>query len=274
MNDSVIRRRALSDEYVKIAHELTTKARSEISSKNFALTGDQSSTGKKAYPIEDEEHARSAVGFVGMHGTPQQKSEVYKDVAKKYPQLAAHSSVPALHNLAEKNASTMVSMGIPVSPSNLGYEDSLGENMLNGGLLGSTVGLLGAYGADKGPSHMLKGALIGGGIGALAGGAAHGARKLIHGKEKKAFMGAVKGGLQRAAKHLHDHEDAYELGGLGVLGAIGADRLQAHARAGAGSSNHAIEKKQLLGESGHAALDTVGLGTLAAPIMAKKLLGH
>jgi hypothetical protein len=182
MNDSVTRLRAFSDEYLKIATELTAHARSEIAPKNFALTSKQSNTGKPAYPIEDEAHAKSALGLVGMHGSAQQKSEVYADVAKKYPQLI---------------------------------------------------------------------------------------------KEKKAgFMGTVTNGLKQVGEHLHKHEDAYELGGLGVLGAIGADRLQAHARAGAGASNHAIEKKQMLGESGHAALDTAGLGMLAAPLAAKKLLGH
>lgn len=151
MNDSVIRLRAFSDEYLKIAAELTAKA---------------------------------------GHDKAEQKGDVYQDVARKYPQLAPKN---AAHGLAEKKAG---------------------------------------------------------------------------------FMGAVKGGLRAAGEHLHHHEDAYELGGLGVLGAIGADRLQAHARAGAGASNHDIEKKQLLGESGHAAVDTAGLGMLAAPLAAKKLLGR
>jgi hypothetical protein len=87
----------------------------------------------------------------------------------------------------------------------------------------------------------------------------------------------VKGGLRGAAEHLHHHEDAYELGGLGVLGAIGGDRLQAHGRAHAAgqTGEHNIEKRQLLGgETGHAALDTAGLGLLAAPLVAKKLLGR
>ncbi len=79
------------------------------------------------------------------------------------------------------------------------------------------------------------------------------------------------GALEQLARHLHKHEDPYELGGLGILGAIGADRLQAHARAAAAgdASEHAIEDKQLGGESAHALADTVGLGVLAAPIAAK-----
>lgn len=91
-------------------------------------------------------------------------------------------------------------------------------------------------------------------------------------KGKKKEASAPAGVLGRVAQHLHKHEDAYELGGLGILGAIGADRLQAHARAGAGADDHAIEKKQVMGESGHAALDTAGLGILAAPVAAHMFL--
>jgi len=78
--------------------------------------------------------------------------------------------------------------------------------------------------------------------------------------------------MRRIGEHLHKYEDPYEVGGLGVLGAIGADRLQAHARAGVGAPEEAIEHKQLLGESGHAALDTAGLGILAAPLVAKRAI--
>lgn len=210
-----------------------------------------------------EEYLKIAAELAG-------KQDVYGDVLKKLPQLA-HKEPSK-----EKKASTGVSFAVPISPSSLGAEDSLAHNMLNGGLLGGTVGLMGAYGAEKNPKHMLQSALVGGGIGAMAGAGAHGARRLLKKEEDKTagFIGAVKGGLQQAAKHLHDHEDAYEIGGLGVLGAIGADRLQAHARAGIGASNHAIENKQMLGETGHAALDTAGLGMLAAPLVAKKMLGH
>jgi hypothetical protein len=80
--------------------------------------------------------------------------------------------------------------------------------------------------------------------------------------------------LRRAAGALVKHEDPVELAGLGVLGTIGVDRLQAHARAGRGASEHDIEKKQLMGETGHAGLDTAGLAMLAAPLAAKKWAGH
>jgi len=178
----------------KMAEELSSEAREHIAKKNFALTSKQSETGKPAYPIHDAQHARTAIGMVGMHGTPQQKAEVYKDIVRKYPELAAKSK--AIQAWEEKKASEI---GIPP--------------------MGSDV-------------------------------------------------------LRRIAQHLHTHEDAYELGGLGLLGAIGLDRLQAHARAGRGAHEHDIEKRQLMGESGHAGLDTLGLGVLAAPIVAKKYLGH
>lgn len=79
----------------KVASELTEKARAHLAKKDFALTGDQSSTGKPAYPIEDRAHARAALGLVGMHGSPEQKAEVRKDVARKYPDMLKASGVMA-----------------------------------------------------------------------------------------------------------------------------------------------------------------------------------
>ena len=69
----------------KLAKDLTEEARQHIKPKNFAISAKQSDTGKPAYPIHDPKHARIALGLVGMHGTPAEKAEVRKDVAKKYP---------------------------------------------------------------------------------------------------------------------------------------------------------------------------------------------
>lgn len=80
------------------------------------------------------------------------------------------------------------------------------------------------------------------------------------------------GALSQLARHFHHYEDPYELAGLGILGGIGADRIQAHLRAGSGASEKDIEKKQLLGETGHAVADTAGLGVLALPTVSKMLL--
>ncbi len=157
---------AFVDELTKISDDLTAAARARISKKNFALTGNQSSTGKPAYPIEDRAHARAALGLVGMHGTPEQKTEVRKDVARKYPGMTA-----------EKAAGVMSRIGSALRSE--------------GGL--------------------------------------HGA----------------------------------ELAGLGMLGALPADQIQARLRAPKGED---WQKKSLLGgETGHAVGDLVGLGTLAAP---------
>lgn len=98
--------KGFGEELMKLSAELTTESRGQIAKKNFALNQKQSKTGKPAYPIHDERHARAALGFVGMHGSPTEKAEVYKDVAKKYPHLAAKSSIPALRS-KEKDSNMM-----------------------------------------------------------------------------------------------------------------------------------------------------------------------
>ena len=90
------------DELEKIGHskkeaaELTEAARDKIAPKNFALSAKQSDTGAPKYPIEDKAHAANALARVKQHGTPAEKSEVYKDVAAKFPELAHRSSVEAV----------------------------------------------------------------------------------------------------------------------------------------------------------------------------------
>lgn len=70
-------------------------------------------------------------------------------------------------------------------------------------------------------------------------------------------------------------EHGTELAGLGILATPGLDSLQAHARARlAGDKGPgAVEKRQLMGEAGHAAADVGGLGVLMAPEIAK-LMKH
>ena len=93
----------------KTAAELTAAGRNHIKEKNFALPE------QRKYPIPDAQHAASALGFVKMHGTPAEKSQVYAAVAKKYPELAARSSVQAVQNKAEekKHASKLVLTNAP-----------------------------------------------------------------------------------------------------------------------------------------------------------------
>lgn len=80
----------------KAAADLTAASRDQVAKKNFALSAKQSDTGKPAYPIHDKAHAANALARVKQHGSPAEKSEVYKDVARKFPELASKSSVPAL----------------------------------------------------------------------------------------------------------------------------------------------------------------------------------
>jgi ribosome assembly protein YihI (activator of Der GTPase) len=76
--------------FEKLANELTAETRDSIKTKNFAIP-----KGRR-YPIENEAHARNALARVDQHGSPGEKHQVYAAVAKKYPGLAARSSVPGV----------------------------------------------------------------------------------------------------------------------------------------------------------------------------------
>ncbi len=54
--------------------KLTSRGRKRIKKSNFALSK------KKAYPIHDISHARSALSMVAKHGTPAEKATVRKKV--------------------------------------------------------------------------------------------------------------------------------------------------------------------------------------------------
>lgn len=216
----------LADEFLmildKAAAELTPQGRAEISKKNFALTGSQSSTGQCAYPIQDEAHARAALGFVGMHGSESQRHEVYKDIARKYPHLAAKSSIPALKGLVKEKDANLGSdtMGVP-------------------GMGGSQMGM--------GPQDKMGAAKVAAGI------------------------------IQRLAAGLGSTAGTHkaELAGLGILAAPAADHLQARIRSGlAGEGAHGAEKRQLMGETGHALTELGGLGVLAGPSIAHLAVPH
>lgn len=76
---------------VKNAKDLTPAARAKIKKKNFAIPerADTPEEKKKPgnYPIHDREHARAALGFVAMHGTPEEKAKVRRKVCQKYPDM-------------------------------------------------------------------------------------------------------------------------------------------------------------------------------------------
>jgi hypothetical protein len=59
--------------------ELSSGARKKLSAKSFAEPK------KRAYPIQDEAHARNALARVSQHGSPAEKAQVRAKVAKKYP---------------------------------------------------------------------------------------------------------------------------------------------------------------------------------------------
>jgi hypothetical protein len=64
--------------------------RKKIPSSEFALPGKGEGAegkGSGSYPIPDESHARSALGFVAMHGSPAEKAKVRAKVHAKFPDM-------------------------------------------------------------------------------------------------------------------------------------------------------------------------------------------
>lgn len=82
---------------IKEAAELSESARDKISPKNFAVK----EHGQEKYPIEDASHARNALGRVRQFGDTSERDKVYAAVARKYPELASHSSVKAVKDRAD-----------------------------------------------------------------------------------------------------------------------------------------------------------------------------
>lgn len=60
---------------------LSSKARKSLPSSDFAIPS------KRAYPIEDQAHARDALGRVAQDGTPAEKAEVDAAVHRRYPEI-------------------------------------------------------------------------------------------------------------------------------------------------------------------------------------------
>lgn len=57
---------------------LTDQMRKGLSNADFALPG-------RRYPIEDAAHARNALARVSQFGSPAEKAQVRRAVAKRYP---------------------------------------------------------------------------------------------------------------------------------------------------------------------------------------------
>jgi hypothetical protein len=67
--------------FTKTAKKLTQRGRSHVAEKNFVFPEN------RKYPIHDKTHAQAALRFVGMHGTPSEKSKVKQAVKSKYPDI-------------------------------------------------------------------------------------------------------------------------------------------------------------------------------------------
>lgn len=59
--------------------KLTSKQRKALPTSTFAIPG------RRAYPINDPNHARNALARVSQFGTPEEKAIVRAKVARKYP---------------------------------------------------------------------------------------------------------------------------------------------------------------------------------------------
>lgn len=268
---------AMAEELLKSAAELTDASRGQVAKKNFALTSKQSTTGKPAYPIHDEQHARSALGFVSMHGTPEQKAEVRKDIERKYPHLIKKTA--ALTGMREelfKIASAGLLAKEAVSPrwvrTHAGagawqhmLKDLRSPSALDRTMLPGRHSLRERVEQSKALSESLPA-----GRGSLKRqqvvDAAEAAISRAEERSKEKFgaaglVGRISGAL-KGEKGTH----IAEIAGLGTLAALPADTLQAKLRSRKGED---WEHKSLLGgERGHAIGDIAGLGVLAAPSIA------
>ena len=66
--------------------ELTTKQRDRMAKSEFAIPG------KRAYPLNDKNHARNALARVSQHGSPAEKAKVRAAVKSKFPSIGEKES--------------------------------------------------------------------------------------------------------------------------------------------------------------------------------------
>lgn len=86
----------------KTSADLTAGSRDQVKPANFAVPARSSDTGEAKYPVHDKQHAANALARVEQHGTMTEQQRVYAAIAKKFPGLAAKSSVPELRQATEK----------------------------------------------------------------------------------------------------------------------------------------------------------------------------
>lgn len=176
----------------KTAAELTQAARADLSKKTFAVPAKKSNTGKPAYPIPDEQHARSALGFAKMHGDSADYAAVRAKVEKKYP------------NLMKKQAMLIAAEQVLLSKEAAGLLQRLGQ------------GLASEAGTHKAELAGL-GILAVPGVDALQ---AHG-RAALAGDYNKA-------GVKKRTVLPHAAHPIAETAGLGVLAAPSLMHLRGH----------------------------------------------
>lgn len=89
--------------------------------------------------------------------------------------------------------------------------------------------------------------------------------------EKVSFVANTLGRIGGALKNPAIREHGTELAGLGILAAPGLDTLQSRARArlAGDKTPGGAEKRQFMGETGHALADVGGLGVLMGPELMK-----
>lgn len=172
----------------KTAADLTADARADLPKKDFAVPASKSNTGEKAYPIPDEQHARSALGFAKMHHDSADYAAVRAKVEQKYPNLLKKQAM--LHAAAEVFASKEAA-----------------------GLLGRLASSTGTHKAELAGLGVLA-------VPALDEAQAH-ARAGLAGDYNKA-------GVKKRTLLPHAAHSAAELGGLGILAAPSAAALLGH----------------------------------------------
>jgi hypothetical protein len=68
-------------------------ANTKAPASSYAVTQNVGGKVVKKYPVDTLARAKSALSYVGQHGTPAEKAKVYAKVKATYPALAKRSTV-------------------------------------------------------------------------------------------------------------------------------------------------------------------------------------
>jgi hypothetical protein len=90
--------------FSKLAAELTPESREKLPGKDFAVSAKKSNTGKEAYPIEDRQHAASALGFAKMHHDKSDLAAVRAKIKAKFPDMLKAAMSPLVMRAFSKEA--------------------------------------------------------------------------------------------------------------------------------------------------------------------------